>query len=360
MIDSSEIVTRIIIVLIAIYAGIKFAAPLIQLFWEQIFRRPQKSNVNIDILIERQKQILRNGVTKAEPSPLQKQKKTDNTMVAYQKHFQDLMEGDSKETEAIEDVKKIFSLFDGLQWGEGPHFESIKKKIKETFHVDIEQWEISSVLKDILKHDFLLSRKGTNLPSYREIVDLIELTAIVNRIFDEAISNGGPFIERLSLMWKMSSTDLIKGFCLALQKENSDSVESRQKILNKTIPVEHKDIVKVFRILKSDDNKFFHKKALVLKDLRSKSEFFSILSPLEAPKDNKDLEGARKIFCIDEKASQEDVKQAYKQIAAKRHPDKLSSYDIPPDFEPIATKNFSIIQQAYDILLNEYKNNEDK
>ena len=356
MIDSSEIITRIIIALIIIYASIKFVAPLIQLFWEQIFTRSQRTNVNIDILIERQKQILRNGIVEKKSPPLQNQQRTDKTGVAYQKHFQRLMADESKEDESINNVKKIFSLFDSLQWGESSHFNGIKKKIEEEFHVAIEQWEISSVLKDIIKYDFLLSRKGNNLPSYREIIDILELAVIVNRIFDESISNGGPFIENLGRIWKMSAYDIIRGFCLVLRPKDTDPTENQKEILNKMFVLNQKDTAKMFEILKSDDKKFFIKKPIFLNVLRAKSEFFFILSPLEEPKDKHDLECAKKIFCINEKTSLNDIKKIYKNLAAKRHPDKLSSYGIPPEFESIATKNFSIIQQAYDIILNKYEN----
>ena len=133
MIDSSEIVTRIIIALFIIYASIKFIAPIVRLFWEHIFYRPQKTNVNIDVLIERQKQILISGIVKKEPMPLQNQKKVDKTTEAYQKYFQILMENEPKKDEIINDVKKVFSLFDNLQWGEGSQFKNIKKKNQRRF-----------------------------------------------------------------------------------------------------------------------------------------------------------------------------------------------------------------------------------
>ena len=358
MIENSEIVTKLIVVLLALYLSIKFAAPILQLLWEQLFHRPKKSNVDIDVLIERQKQILRNGLVKKESIPIKNQSQSNKTLLAYQEFFQKITSEKDKNQESIDDSKKIFSLFDNLQWGEGPPFEHIRKKITEEFNVSIEQFKITTALKNFIENDFLLSRKGSALPSYREILEVLELAVIANKIFDESTSGKNDLTGHLGHLWKISPSDIIKGFCFLIRPQDTPPSETQKNILNNKLKIEESHKNNIFQILKSDDHKFFQSKKVFLKYLKLNAEFFSILSPLPTPQNKNDLQYARKIFCADEKTSLEDIKKTYKELAARKHPDKLSSYGISSDFESIATKNFSIIQQYYDIILNEYKKNE--
>ena len=355
MIETSEIVTKLIITLFIVYIAIKFIVPILQFFWEYLFQPPQKSNLNIDILIERQKQILRSGLEKKAPSPAKNRSHSNKTLATYQDYF-----NSSKDQEFRDDAKKVLSLLDSLQWGEGPAFKQIKQNLQAQFNLSIEQSRIATVLKNFIETDFLLSRKADTPPSYQEIVEILELAVIIAQIFDESLSNEGPFLKHLSHLWKISSSDITKGLCFTLQAQSPSPIEIQKDILNNKIQIGEQYRNNIFPMLKSDDNKFFQSKKDVLQKIKLNAEFFSLLSPLEVPEDKIDLQCARFIFYANEKTSLEEIKKTYKKLAASKHPDKLSSHGIPSEFEAIATKNFSIIQQSYDILLNEYKNNETK
>ena len=360
MIENSEIVTKLIVASALLYVVIKLMMPIARLFWDQFFNNAQKSNINIDILVERQKQVLRKGMVTKKTNTLQPRSDPNRTLVAYKNHFQKLLSSDPDDQESLADIKKIFSLFDNLQWGEGTPFEDIRKKIQEEFVVSIEQVKITNVLKRFIEDDFLLSRQGSNLPSYKEIIEVIELATIVSEIFYESVSNKYLLLERLSYLWKISCPDITKGVCFLLEAQNNSQTKTKKDILNNKIQINRKHEDKIFQIIKSDDEKFFRSKKDFMKNLNSNAFFFSMLSPLDSPKDNHDLHRARKIFYANKTTSLEEIKKTYKKIASMKHPDKLYSYGIPSEFEPMATKNFSIIQQSYDIILNEYKNNENK
>ena len=358
MIENSEIITKLLVALIVAYISIKFVAPILQLLWEQFFNNTQKPNVNLDILIERQKQLLRNGLTKKEPDSLQKKPRANKTLIAYQEYFQQLSSQKPHQQESINDVKKIFLLFDNLQWGEGIPFKSIQKNIEKDFAYSIDQSKISSLLKKLIEIDYLISRKGPHLPSFQEIMVTLELATIANEIFNESISNEYVLIKYLSQSWKISCLDIVKGFYSLLKQESNDKIEVQKNILENKIKINEADRKKIFTFMKSENNKFFQSKKDFLKNLNSSSRFFSILSPLVPPKDKNDLESARKIFYANPETSLEDIKKTYKTLVAARHPDKLSSYGIPDEFEPLVTKNFTIIQQSYDIILEKHNNNE--
>ena len=344
--EHSEIITKLLVTLIITYASIKFITPIFQILWSQFFNNPQKSNVDLDILIERQKQLLRHGLTRKEPNPSKDKPHPNKTLAAYQARFQTLTS-----QESIDDIKKIFSLFKNLQWGEGTPFESIKKNIEKEFNVSIVQFKTVALLKRFIETDFLLSRKGSTLPSYQEIMNTLEMAAIVHELLDESLSQEYNLIKNLSSRWNVSCSDITKGLLLFLKPN------AQKDILNNNIAISEKYRSNIFSIIKSDDNKFFRSKKDFFNSLNSKSNFFAILLPLNAPNDKNDVDTARKIFYADKKTPLEDIKKVYKQLVATRHPDKLPSYGIPNEFESIATKNFTIIQESYGIILKNHENN---
>jgi DnaJ-domain-containing protein 1 len=54
------------------------------------------------------------------------------------------------------------------------------------------------------------------------------------------------------------------------------------------------------------------------------------------------------VLGIGKNASQEEIKQAYKRLAGKYHPDKVSHLGV--EFQALAEKRFKEIQEAYDAL----------
>ena len=65
----------------------------------------------------------------------------------------------------------------------------------------------------------------------------------------------------------------------------------------------------------------------------------------------KDVDSAYKILEIETGASDEDVKKAYRKMALKYHPDKLSA--LGPEFERNAKEKFQKVQDAYDKIKKE-------
>jgi DnaJ like chaperone protein len=65
----------------------------------------------------------------------------------------------------------------------------------------------------------------------------------------------------------------------------------------------------------------------------------------------KDVDSAYKILEIETNASDEEVKKAYRKMAVKYHPDKLSS--LGPEFEKNAKEKFQKVQDAYEKIKKE-------
>lgn len=66
---------------------------------------------------------------------------------------------------------------------------------------------------------------------------------------------------------------------------------------------------------------------------------------------DKGTEAAYQVLEITKDATDEEVKKAYKRMAVKHHPDKVSS--LGPDIQKAAEEKFKKIQQAYDTIKKE-------
>jgi len=65
----------------------------------------------------------------------------------------------------------------------------------------------------------------------------------------------------------------------------------------------------------------------------------------------KDADQAYKILEIDPKASVAEIKQAYRTMVKKYHPDRLQTKD--PAMVKGAQEKFRVVQEAYETLKNE-------
>jgi hypothetical protein len=68
----------------------------------------------------------------------------------------------------------------------------------------------------------------------------------------------------------------------------------------------------------------------------------------EQPTGNGSSRDPYQVLGIGRNASQEEIKQAYKRLAGKYHPDKVSH--LGPEFQALAEKRFKEIQAAYEAL----------
>jgi uncharacterized membrane protein YkvA (DUF1232 family) len=68
----------------------------------------------------------------------------------------------------------------------------------------------------------------------------------------------------------------------------------------------------------------------------------------ERPAGSRFFRDPYQVLGIDRNASQDDMKQAYKRLAGKYHPDKVSHLGL--EFQALAEKRFKEIQEAYEAL----------
>lgn len=267
---------------------------------------------------------------------------------------------DKKETSTDDDermdVIKVCTLFESLQWGEGPAINDIRLKFSKKFGTAPAQRIFINNLKNLLKREIPLSRVTKNLPSYSEIAELLIVKTFLQSIAvqDEYTPE---LTKAISRKMRLSASSLSKAVATILAKTSGINeqkiyptlLESKDAFSLWDLPMRENIINKS---LVSEDKKYFIKVKELIDLITLEAHLYHSLSPLPELKGKNDIKGALALFGLKEDASSEQIKKAYKKISMLKHPDRLASKGIPKAFEEIAHENFTRIQSAYEIIKN--------
>lgn len=350
---------------IAISIGTIFLAKLFSPMIMSIFtsltdsKRAKTKSDNLEAMIAHKEAMLRRGANKAsglinndslETAVKSKRKGKLEVELLYIDKLERLKEKGSSED--LEDVQKIVSLFESLQWGEGKALVDIKNKFNKKFGVSPEQRVFLNHLKSLIKREVLVARKTKNLPVYQEIVNLLLTKTLLQSIcLNDEFSK--KLITELARKINVSSSCVAKAVAAILNKKEQEvyssileSTEVFQKLNPQTLDV------LISKSLLTEDKKYFISMKDLINNIASEASLFQTLSPLPELTGKNDIKGALKIFNLAPDSTKEEVKKTYKKLSMLKHPDRLASKGIPKSFEKIAHDNFTRIQSAYDILKN--------
>lgn len=65
------------------------------------------------------------------------------------------------------------------------------------------------------------------------------------------------------------------------------------------------------------------------------------------------LADAYNVLGVDESASAQEVKRAYRKLMSEHHPDKLAAKGLPPEMMELAKQKAQELQAAYDLIRKE-------
>lgn len=272
----------------------------------------------------------------------------------------ELRYADKKENTEDDDEKmemiKVCTLFESLQWGEGPAVNEIRLKFNKKFGTAPEQRVFINNLKNLIKREIPLSRVTTNLPSYNEIVELLIVKTFLHSLSaqDEYTPELGRAISRkmrisVSSLYKAVATLLAKTSGMDETKIYPSLLESKDPFSKWDLPTRENLVNKS---LVSENKKYFIKIKELIELITSEAHLYHSLSPLPELKGKNDIKGALALFGLKEDATSDQIKKAYKKISMLKHPDRLASKGIPKAFEEVAHENFTRIQSAYDLIKN--------
>ena len=262
----------------------------------------------------------------------------------------------SREERELKQLQLLTSLFNSLEWGTGKEIRNISQKISQDIGTRIEESELVSIIKHTLKAKSDPLVQSNNHSPLDQFIYLWESYLFWEKLRSELSSGKGRLIKVLQSQYYCSSQDLTLAALSLFHKIQGISL-SPSEILRRNNPLPSQEKIQnlSFHAFFSKKTKSFRTQKQWREELKEEAFFYSCLSPLKSLKNDRDKVGARKILEVKETAPFEEVKKNYKKFAQLKHPDKLASKGIPPEFESIATENFSLIQRAYQILKNEYK-----
>lgn len=152
---------------------------------------------------------------------------------------------------------------------------------------------------------------------------------------------------------KDKAKDLIKALREVMDRDFSVRQVSLQIRSNMSHPMRLQLMHYLFGIAHAD-GKVDNSEFTLLKTIASylgisQKDFYSISSMFGGSKTTPDE--AYKILEVDKSASNDEIKKAYRKMALKYHPDKVSS--LGEEFEQAAKEKFQKVQEAYDRIKKE-------
>jgi hypothetical protein len=356
--------TNIIITITLFYIVIRYFGPLLKDYLlEKITGTKRKPETDFDALIKRKEEMLRRGmnapVEEASAGSYNKRKfKTKTHELYYLASTQSSKDGDNQK-----EYTKVLELLDNCDWGEGSIINSIGTTVSSKLSKRLESSEITPYILNIIKREVLLNLKSENLPTFVEVKSVCESKVYLENLLREIKNGGGAYTEKMAKLNRVTERTLILSFSYLIYREiksqskkmleNFITAESPLKYINLLKPIELESGINKF-ILTGDQKKFRNISAII-KLINDQVLLMNALLPISPLKGNNDLSGALNIIMIDGNLTKENVKKAYKKLAAIKHPDKLSSRSLSKELEQVATTNFIIIQSAYDIILKSIK-----
>lgn len=343
MLSNKDIIVRALIGLIFFFFFVRIIGPgLFHLLRSRM--GSQKPDNDIDTMIRKQKERLRAQYGLPQSSVSDGHRETA------------LSTGSIRENEKVPATPVIENLYKETRWGGGDFLKSIQALITKNYSYTIAESKINAFILLSEKRHFLRYLSSANQNSSESIKNYLSLLLIFMILVEEIRSKDYFLLSKFAKKCNLLPSE----FALALQmkilsqlngKKNlsEDKLYSDALILHQFSEETLTDALD--SILKKEANIWAKGHSLFIEELALHLNFATILNPLPKLNHKKDIETARQILGVDENATKEDIKKSYKKLALTRHPDKITSLKLPSTVEKRAAKNFTMIQEAYDILI---------
>ncbi|MBT7609138.1 MAG: DnaJ domain-containing protein [Bacteriovoracaceae bacterium] len=360
---SFDNIINIVVTITLTYVLIRYFGPLaMEFFIEKVTGQKKRPEADFDNLIKRKEEMLRrgaSGATNASQYKSNSQKYKSKTHELYNLAFKKY----SSEGDNSLNYKKVLELFDNCEWGEGTLINEIGATVSSKLSRRLDITEITPYISNIIKREVLLNLSSEKLPGFEDVKAACESKVYLENLIKEVKNGGGLYLDKMKKLNKVSSKVLILAISYLIYREtkkaSKDLLEtfikahSPLEFINKINSVEMERGIN--KLIISGDNKKFRSISSLNKIIFDLSNLMNSLSPIPPLKNKKDLKGAFDIIQIDGIATKDKVKKSYQKLASIKHPDKLAAKGISKELEKVATSNFTIIQEAYDIILESLK-----
>jgi len=254
-----------------------------------------------------------------------------------------------------EDLKKTLELFDNLQWGDGPVFGTLSKKIKEKFLANIDSSVVLKHFRELIAKDTFIYENKTYIHS--DILETIIFKSILHEFYSELKKLEGAVLKKLSDMAFTNTKCYSLAFEMFLLRDKNVKDEEifqrlgalKENSLLKDISDQevHKSLN---HFLYNKEKKCFEKSKHFFSKVGKDAQLVATIIPFREIEHDEDIDSALEIFALPKGAGPDLVKKRYKELALSRHPDRLAGKNIPEGLQKQAHVNFTTLQRAYDII----------
>ena len=347
-----ELLIYFVYALCGAYFCVKFLAPMIQIIFESLFSKKNNSKPKQDInsMVERKKQLLQRGVSSTRDLNAKKTHQSNHLAKSTVEKYTDKLSVLSDEEEKNQ-IRKILKLYDDCQWGNFEELLVVQNKIKSLWGITPDSSSFSKSLKEIFQSNLINQRK--RLLNYNEILDLLTLKTCI--LFFVRVNNEPKQIEQISIRLNILRPSLIKAFCSTMEKLVGSSPDY-EKLVKKNPNDIDLTTYKDENYLLDEEHKFFIEFRNFRKTFEQEAFLFSSIEDLpELEMTNNPILQAYNILNLKSITTIDLAKKNYKRLANLRHPDKLKAMGLPASCEKKATKNFTILKQAFDLVKDDLK-----
>lgn len=343
MLSNKDIIVRALIGLIFFFFFVRIIGPgLFHLLRSRM--GSQKQDNDIDTMIRKQKERLRAqyGLPQSSATDVFR----ENALTSEFK----------RESEKVPVSPVIDSLYKETKWGGGDFLKSVQALITKNYSYTIAESKINAFILLSEKRNFLRYLSSSNQNSAESIKNYLSLLLIFMILVEEIRSKEYFLLSKFAKKCSLPAAE----FALALQMKILSQLSGKKNFTEEKLYSDalilhqfSEDTISEAQdtILKKEANIWAKGHSLFIEELALHLSFATILNPLPKMNHKKDVETARIILGVDENATKEDIKKSYKKLALTKHPDKITSLKLPATVEKKAAKNFTMIQEAYDILI---------
>ena len=362
---NQEFINRLLIACGIFIVAIKFVAPLLHIFWESISGTKKKSKNNIDSMILQKMNLLKETgslsslelVEKArkekhqarhEKSPKKtKSNQLPNTLNLIKQEIELCRVNDDKK-DKYDDLKKSEEILESTQWGTSPSYTELRRIIYKSWNHSIEVSEFPFFIKKLLDKNVLEMRISEKPPHFKEILQVLNLYIA----FELINENDSSFLTSLGRKFKCSELTIKRSVYAVIFNLKKKQMQEPFRVIFKEnfTEIVKKDDIIFLRDFICESPKFFRSPSAITEKIQETCDILSSLEEYEEISGNS--KKALKLMGLKETSSKEEIKKRYKRLAVLKHPDKLTSLGLPDELMSTASKNFVILKEAYELLIN--------
>lgn len=258
--------------------------------------------------------------------------------------------------------KEVETLYKESRWGGGEFAKSIQQEITKNYSYTLAETKVNAFILLAEKRNYLRYLSADHQNSPNAIKQYLGLVMLFLIMIEEIRNKDLSLIERVAKKCGVNPME----FAMALQLKILHAISSKRPIKEErlyeqvlTLHQYSEDSMKeaMDLILKKEANLWAKGQSLFIEELSLFLGYADLLISVPKVQHKKDLATAYTILKATPEMEWEEIKKNYKKMAMQKHPDKIGQMKLPKTLEKKALQQFNHIQEAYDIISVERKNN---